>query len=148
MHIYPQTISAASAEARPANPLIGLAIKLPDNCGSCGSNIAVISAGDEKHYAWLTCRNCGQRRNPLQASTAKWIESVAGKFGAPEIITIRALSIARACAKQDEFLKRKFSPTGKSWFDIITESFDEIVPAPSGTGEDNDFPLVPKETNK
>jgi hypothetical protein len=42
-----------------------------------------------------------------------------------DMIFRRPAAAMAAIKKQDEFLKRKFSPTGKSWFDIITECFDD-----------------------
>jgi hypothetical protein len=116
--------------------LIGLQVRLPTNC-RCGSGLAVIGAGNGKHPATLACPQCRSARGAISEFTAHWIESIA-KFGAPATITIRSSAIAKACAKQDECLKRKYDPTGKSWFDIITESFDELAPAPSGTGEEQD----------
>jgi hypothetical protein len=116
--------------------IIGINISLPDTC-RCASDIAVVCAGDATHNLSLKCRSCERHRGWLSKPTADWISSVAAKFGAPAAaITIRSDRIAKACAKQDEYLKRKYTPTGKSWFDVITENFD--VPSPSGTGEEQD----------
>ena len=127
--------------------LLGLQVKLPEAC-RCTSDVAIIGAGTDEHYASLKCVGCGELRNWLIEFTARWIESVAGKFGAPSVITIRSSAIAKACANQDEYLKRKYDPTGKSWHDIITESFDELAPSPSGTGEERDSPPVPKISHR
>jgi hypothetical protein len=110
---------------------------LPDRC-LCTSATAVVSTGDGAYCAELKCLSCGRHRGWLSEPTVRWIESVAAKFGAPEAISIHSSAIAKACAKQDEYLKRKCDPTGKSWFEIISETFDEIAPAPSGTGQGND----------
>ena len=100
--------------------------------------LLIVRAADATHHLSLKCRSCERHRGWLSKFTADWIESVAAKFGAPEIITIHAPHISKAAAKQDEFLKKKFDAKGKSWFDIISETFDEIAPAPSGTGKGND----------
>jgi hypothetical protein len=120
--------------------LIGQKVRLPDSC-KCGSDLATIGAGDGKHAATLACPQCGSARGAISEFTLHFVESIAAKFGAPAAITIRADRIVKACAKQDEFLKRKYTPTGKSWFDVITESLDENVPSPSGTGEEQDSTL-------
>jgi hypothetical protein len=117
------------------NALVGQKVKLPNDC-KCGADTAAMGASDGKYYATLTC-SCGRGRGSLTEFTGKWIEAIAAKFGAPEIITIQAPRLSKAAAKQDEFLKKKFDAKGKSWFDIISETFDEIAP-PSGTGQGND----------
>jgi hypothetical protein len=70
------------------DPLAGLLVKTPDQC-RCGSDVAVIGAGTAMHRASLNCRSCGKHRGWLSKFTADWIEAVARKFGAPEIITLR-----------------------------------------------------------
>jgi hypothetical protein len=70
------------------DPLAGLPVKLPEQC-RCGSEVALIGAGTEIHRASLRCRSCGRHRGWLSKITANWIETVAVKFGAPEIITLR-----------------------------------------------------------
>jgi hypothetical protein len=68
--------------------VLGLHVKLPDIC-RCASDVATICAGNETHYAELKCRSCERHRGWLSQFTARWLESVAAKFGAPEIITLR-----------------------------------------------------------
>jgi hypothetical protein len=117
--------------------IIGINISLPDTC-RCASDIAVVCAGDATHHLSLKCINCERHRGCLSKPTADWISSVVAKFGAPEVITIHSSRLSRAAAKQDTYLQGKYSPAGKSWFDIISETFDEIALAPSGTGQGND----------
>ena len=61
------------ATSRRRDPLTGLSVKLPEPC-RCGSDVARIG---DRHRGWLS------------KFTANWIEDVATKFGAPEIITLR-----------------------------------------------------------
>jgi hypothetical protein len=87
--------SPCSSEGAAANTLLGLQVNLPDRC-RCTSRAAVISSGDDTHYAQLECLSCGRPRGWLSEHTARWIEAVAAKFGAPEIITLRRNSVAAA----------------------------------------------------
>jgi hypothetical protein len=50
----------------------------------CCRNICIVATAYE-----LTCADCGQHRGRLSPRTAQWIEHVATRFGAPEIITVR-----------------------------------------------------------
>jgi hypothetical protein len=63
--------------ARPADPLIGLAVKLPDTCGKCGQLVAIISAGKLPHCASLLCRSCGLHRGWI------FLKEIINKFGSP-----------------------------------------------------------------
>jgi hypothetical protein len=76
----------------PALPLIGLKVRLDrpvDRERPCCNNVCVIGAGKGPHAGELHCANCGQHRGCLSKTTAQWIEHVATRFGAPEIITAR-----------------------------------------------------------
>jgi hypothetical protein len=76
----------------PALPLIGLKVRLDrpvDRERPCCNNVCVIGAGKGPHEGELICANCGQHRGWLSKTTAQWIEHVATRFGAPEIITAR-----------------------------------------------------------
>jgi len=42
-----------------------------------------IGAGRGPHAGELVCANCGQHRGWLSKSTARWIETVVSRFGAP-----------------------------------------------------------------
>lgn len=119
-----------------ASPLFGLEVRLDDRKHCC-SNIAVVDcpAGP---LAELKCAACGARRGWLSKSTAAWVGAVIDKCGIPTTpIAVRRSSAAKAAAKQDEFLKQKYSSAGKSWYDIITETSFQDEPAPSGTEQDN-----------
>jgi hypothetical protein len=72
----------------PNTPLFGLKVKMPRAC-KCGDVLAWIDASDGADYATLYCVTCATRRGSLSEQTAKWIEAVAGMFGAPAVITLR-----------------------------------------------------------
>jgi hypothetical protein len=68
------------------NKIAGLKIKLDrlvDRKRPCCKNICIITAGGE-----LVCADYGQHRGCLSEKTTRWIEHVASRFGAPEIITV------------------------------------------------------------
>jgi hypothetical protein len=69
------------------NPtLIGLEVKLDrpaDRERPCCKNICRIGAARGPHAGALTCTGCGQHRGWLSKSTARWIQSVITRFGAP-----------------------------------------------------------------
>jgi hypothetical protein len=92
----PETVTGRDGKQYPvqrtpkvADPLIGLAVRLPNDLCKCGSDIAVIGTGTAPHYARLQCRSCGRFRGWLSKFTADWIAGVAASFGAPETITLR-----------------------------------------------------------
>jgi hypothetical protein len=69
-----------------AGLLTGLKVKLDrlvDRKRPCCKNICIITAGGE-----LVCADYGQHRGCLSEKTTRWIEHVASRFGAPEIITV------------------------------------------------------------
>jgi hypothetical protein len=82
------TASPPSLPSPSPDPLIGLLVELPDAC-RCASNVAIIGTGTQIHRAMLSCRSCGRHRGWLSKFTADWIEQVAAKFGAPEIIKVQ-----------------------------------------------------------
>jgi hypothetical protein len=68
------------------NNLVGLKVRLDrpiDRDRPCCRNICIISAGTDPHAGALHCVDCGQRRGWLSQTTARWIEHVATRFGAP-----------------------------------------------------------------
>jgi hypothetical protein len=68
--------------------LVGMKVRTPAKC-KCGADTAIIAAGNGKHPATLTCTQCGVGRGALTQFTADWIQTVAAKFGSPEVITLR-----------------------------------------------------------
>jgi hypothetical protein len=74
----------------PNTSLFGLKVKMPHAC-KCGGDLARIDASDGASYATLYCATCAARRGSLSEQTAKWIEAVAGMFGAPAAISLRRL---------------------------------------------------------
>jgi hypothetical protein len=66
--------------------LIGLKVKLDrvvDRERPCCRNVCIISAGKGPHAGAFQCADCGQHRGWISKSTARWIESVIARFGAP-----------------------------------------------------------------
>jgi hypothetical protein len=128
-----------------ADPLIGLEVELPNKC-TCGSNVALIGAGKAMHKASLHCR-CGKHRGWLSNASYNFVRKIVETLGRPQQpIAIHRGSIFSQIAKQDEYLKRKFTPDGRSWYDVITEAsgfdpsseeIDGIAPTPIDAGEGN-----------
>jgi hypothetical protein len=75
--------------------LLGLHVKLPD-ARRCGSDVAVIGEDNV-----LTCRSCRRRCGFLSQFTANWLQQVAAKFGAPEVITLRTPPRKNSVPKTD-----------------------------------------------
>lgn len=86
----PSAVPSPASPAPPIDPLIGLAVKLPDKC-RCSGALAVIGAGTDLHRATLRCRSCGEPRGFLSKPEAAFIERIAATFGAPPVITLRGL---------------------------------------------------------
>jgi hypothetical protein len=66
--------------------LLGLKVKLDrpiDHDRPCCNNICTIAAAEAPHAGILHCAGCGQRRGWLSTLTARWIETVVLRFGAP-----------------------------------------------------------------
>lgn len=103
---------------------------LPATC-RCGSIKGAIVNGE------ISCDRCKAKRNGISETTRKFLASVAEHFGEPTSIVLRTLDAVAAIAKQDEYLKRKRTPCGESWFDIIT---DNIAPP-----ESPDFIVDPED---
>jgi len=70
------------------DPLMGQQVRMPERC-QCGSVIARIGPGTATHRASVRCSSCNRHRAWLSKKTAAWLEAVAQKFGAPEVITLR-----------------------------------------------------------
>jgi len=69
-----------------APTLIGVRVKLDrpiDRERPCCLNVCTIGPARGLHAGEFTCANCGQHRGWLSKSTARWIESVVSRFGAP-----------------------------------------------------------------
>ncbi|MFL6833446.1 MAG: hypothetical protein ACJ8F0_12735 [Xanthobacteraceae bacterium] len=69
-----------------APTLIGLRVKLDrpvDRERPCCRNICTIGPARGPHAGSLTCSDCGQHRGWLSKTTARWIEDVITRFGAP-----------------------------------------------------------------
>jgi hypothetical protein len=100
-------------------------IMLPTAC-RCGSIKGTI-VNDE-----IACEHCGAKRCKKSEATEKFLVSITEHFGEPTSIVLRKPDTLAAIAKQDEFLKRKRTPDGEPWFDIITDNIGR--PASEGAG--------------
>jgi hypothetical protein len=122
--------------------LIGLEVKLPDKCSSCERKVALVGPGRAMHKAALHCR-CGKHRGWVSNVSYAFLQKIVETFGRPDTpIAIHRGSALSQIAKQDEYLKRKFTPEGVSWYDVISEASgfaseetNEIAPAPIDAGE-------------
>jgi hypothetical protein len=73
-------------DAKGKNILVGLKVRLDrpiDKERPCCKNICTIGPGKGPHAGKLYCADCGQSRGWLSKPTARWIESVMTRFGAP-----------------------------------------------------------------
>jgi hypothetical protein len=81
--LFPDTVP-------PADPLIGTALAMNECCGRCGTNVAIICAGDGPHHAQLRCRNCDQHWQWLSRAdyetTRTFLAEITDHFGAPSEI--------------------------------------------------------------
>jgi hypothetical protein len=129
--------------------LLGLEVKLPDKCPSCERHVALIEPGRGPHKAALRCV-CGRHRGWVSNASFAFLQKIVETFGRPDTpIAIHRGSALAQIAKQDEYLKRKFTPEGVSWYDVISEASGfvsesaspeettEIAPAPIDAGEGN-----------
>lgn len=147
-----------ASTAKPSDLLLGLEVKLPDKCPSCERKIALIGPGVAMHKAALRCV-CGRHRGWVSNTSFSFLQRIVETFGRPDTpIAIHRGSALAQIAKQDEYLKRKFTREGVSWYDVITETNgfapesssseeSEIAPAPIDAGEGNMNPLASKEEN-
>jgi hypothetical protein len=74
------------SSAADTSKLVGLKVKLDrpvDRERPCCRNICAIGAAKGPHAGELICTDCGQHRGWLSKSTARWIEHVVSRFGAP-----------------------------------------------------------------
>jgi hypothetical protein len=82
LDLFPETVP-------PADPLYGLAVRLPDAC-SCGHNVARIGPPAGPHLAELRCARCEQHRGWLPRPAHQFLTETVSKFGRPtEPIAIR-----------------------------------------------------------
>jgi hypothetical protein len=77
----------------PANPMIGLAAKMPLPCRDCGSvNATIESTGTGPHHGSLRC-GCGQFRGWLSKQTYEFVTATIRESGKPtEPVVIRTNS--------------------------------------------------------
>jgi len=68
------------------NGLVGLQVQLDrpvDREKPCHRNICVIGAGKGRHAGALRCVDCDRHRGWVSQPSARWIEKVVKRFGAP-----------------------------------------------------------------
>jgi hypothetical protein len=107
--------------------LMSISAKLPSVC-KCGCHDGTITAGNA-----VVCTACGATRVNISPMTQSVLAGIAQHFGElKEPVVFRRSSAIAQITKQDEFLQRKSTPDGKSWFDVITEHLgkedDEFIP--------------------
>jgi hypothetical protein len=77
--------------------LTGLQVKLDrpiDRERPCCKNICVVGPSKGPHAGELRCADCKQHRGWLSKPTARWIEHVAARFGAPLTpVVVRQLTL-------------------------------------------------------
>ena len=87
----------------------------PSAC-KCGTVTGTIA--DDK----VVCSSCGEKRANIATSTAKFLANVVQLFGEPVEPTIfRSKRALEKIKQQDEYLKRRRTPTGQTWFEVITD---------------------------
>ena len=76
--------------AGPPDPLIGLAVRLPDTCTKCGGAFARIGPGKAQHKASLHCQTCDHHRGWVSRASYNFIAKTVAAFGRPtEPILVR-----------------------------------------------------------
>jgi hypothetical protein len=76
--------------ATSANPLFGIAVKLPSTCGDL---VAIVGSGKPPHSASVLCRSCGLHRGWISRANYSFLSEIINKFGAPsEPIVFRSRS--------------------------------------------------------
>jgi hypothetical protein len=132
--------TAPSAET--SDLLLGIEVKLPDKCPSCERTVALIEPGRGPHKAALRCV-CGRHRGWVSSVSFAFVQKIVETFGRPEtLIAIHRGSALAQIAKQDEYLKRKFTPEGVSWHDVITEA-SGFAPDSTSSEENNEIASSP-----
>ena len=66
-----------------ADPLLGLAVKLPKTCSECADLVAIIGAGKPPHSASLLCRSCGRHRGWVSRANYAFLSEIITETGAP-----------------------------------------------------------------
>jgi hypothetical protein len=70
--------------------LVGLSVRIPDPCRSCGHDVAKIGPTVGPHFAGLRCTRCDRHRGWLSRIAHQFLVEVVNKFGRPtEPIAIR-----------------------------------------------------------
>src|SRR5262249_33110891 len=71
-----------------ADPLLRLAVKLPNTCSKCADLLSIIGPGKPPDSASLLCRSCGLHRGSVSRANYTFLNEVINKFGAPSEPTI------------------------------------------------------------
>jgi hypothetical protein len=107
---------------------------LPSAC-KCG-NIAGVIINQT-----VVCTECGATRANVSPVTQRTLDQITALFGeVSEPVVFRNKQAKERIEKQDAYLKRRRTPHGKSWFDVITENFGAV------DATEIDEPLTDPET--
>ena len=68
--------------APPADPLLGIAVTLPDTCSKCADLVAIIGPGKPPHSASVLCRSCGLHRGWLSRANYTFLNEAINTGGA------------------------------------------------------------------
>jgi len=85
--------------------IIGLKVKLDrsmDRERPCCRNLCIIGPGKGPHAGSFHCIDCGSHRGWLSQSTARWIQHVASRFGAPTTPIVVAIVTRRSGGAEHE----------------------------------------------
>ena len=106
---------------------------IPTPCTKCGCTNGIITESA------VACTGCGAKRLNVSAMTRTVLAAITDHFGEiKEPIAFRCPGVIEKIKQQDEYLKRRRTPTGKTWFDIVTDSLDENYLATPDTGPESD----------
>jgi hypothetical protein len=76
-----------------SDPLLGLAVKLPNAC-RCGDSVSTVGPGKPPHSASVRCRSCGLHRGWVSRANCTFINDVINTGGAPrEPLVLRTLAL-------------------------------------------------------
>jgi hypothetical protein len=107
-------------------------VKLPSTC-ECGCLIGRIEP-----TKGALCNQCNKARFPVSEETERFLERIAGMFGAPREIVFRTPAALEKIEQQDFQLKNRRARDGRSFYQIISDVFDRIEDggdeAPDGSG--------------
>jgi hypothetical protein len=87
------------------------------------------SAPDDWHAADAICTECSAQRMPVSQQTMHTLDAISQMFGiANEPIVFRknTSALAEKIRQHDIYLKTNHGPDGRSWYQIIADTHNEI----------------------